>query len=191
MPIVRKRKSQYSKYKQFRISSPLLTRIVLGILMLLLIGIFVKIKLVVFLIVITAFNSWLAGFQLKRGFPTDLELSTFATVQVTMAFDIKWGIFTAVFTKLIASLWTGNLIADHFFMILTYLFAALVTWIVGGNILILGIAIVILNAIIMYFISKNILGIDVTANLSYTGTNLIFNLLVFSIFSLPIFNILN
>jgi len=47
----------------------------------------------------------------------------------------------------------------------------------------LGLGIVIMNCILMWFISQNILSLDPTSNLSYTGTNFIFNFLVFSIFS--------
>jgi hypothetical protein len=69
-------------------------------------------------------------------------------------------------------------------MIATYINAALIASFFGaGNVLVLGFVIVIINSVLMFLISKNMLGIDITANLSYTGTNLIFNLLTFSIFT--------
>jgi hypothetical protein len=179
-----KTKAPYSKVKAFKLSSPFVTRALLVIIFLLLISIFINIKLVLFLAFAIVFNSLLQQFQLKRGLPTDFEVSTFATVLVTLVFGIGWGIFIAVFSKLIASIYTGNVVADHFFMIMTYLNAAILTSLLRGMpIIALGLLIVAINAIVMFTISKNILGIDFTANMSYTGTNLIFNIMIFLAFS--------
>ena len=130
----------------------------------------------------------LQSFQLKRGLPTDFEISTFASVLTTIVFGLGWGIFIAIFSKLIASIYTGNIVADHFFMIATYINAAILAGIFGNgaNVLVVGLIIVVVNSVLMFFISKNVLGIDITANMSYTGTNLVFNLLVFSILSEPV-----
>jgi hypothetical protein len=137
------------------------------------------------------FNGTLERFRLSKGLPTDFELSTLSTVLVTMAFGLPWGIFNAVFTKLITSISTGNVLADHFFMIATYINAALVTFVFRStNVFYLGIAIVLVNAVIMFLISKNILGVPPHENISYTASNVIFNFLVFSIFSELIFRLL-
>ena len=191
MTLFRKTKSEYSKARQIKINSPLATRIIIVLIVLLLLSFIINVKLLLFLVIITGFNAWLAGFQLRRGFPTDLELSTFATVLTTIAFGIQWGLFIAVFSKLFASISTGNLVADHFFMIITYLNAAVITAVFGGmNVFTLGLIIITINAVIMFLVSKEILGLDPTSNLSYTGTNLVFNFLVFSIFSEIVLSIL-
>lgn len=184
MALIKTTKSQYSKVKSVRLNSSLVSRILIGTIVFIILSIFVNIKLVLFLILAAVFNSMLQTFQLTKGLPTDFELSTFTTVLVTSVFGLKWGILNAVFSKLVASIYTGNIVVDHIFMIATYINAAIISSIFGGtNVLLIGVIIVLINAVLMFLISKNILGIDITANLSYTGTNLIFNLLTFSIFT--------
>ncbi len=182
MQIINQTKSQYSKLKQFNIKSPLVTRILLVALSLVIISFFVNVKLIIFLVVAVSFNAWLANFQLRIGMPTDFELSTFATVLVTLSFGIKWGIFIAIFSKLFATLSSGSLLVDHFFMMATYILAAVVTALFPlKNVFLLGMVIVLINCILMFMISKNILGLDPTSNLAYTGTNFVFNFILFSI----------
>ncbi len=192
MKVIKKSKSKYSKVKQLNLTSPLVARIFFSLVVLLVLSLLgFNIKLLLFLIISIVFNAMLANFQLKRGFPTDFELSTFSTVMVTLAFGLPWGIAIAIFSKLIASIYTGNVLADHFFMILTYINAAILAFLFSSlNPFIIGMIIVTINVVIMFFISKNILGLDITSNLSYTGTNFIFNFLVFSIFSEVVYNLL-
>lgn len=185
-------KSQYSKLKEFRINSPFFSRIIFGTLFLIILSFFVNLKLIFFLIFAAIFNSLLQRFQLQTNMPSDFELSTFTTVLITAAFGLKWGIINAIFSKLVASIYNGSVIIDHFFMIATYINAAVLTSILGSsNLVFNGLIIVIINCIIMFFISKNILGIDPVANLSYTLTNLIFNAIIFSVLAQPLFFILN
>ncbi len=192
MGLIKKTKAKYSKVKQLKLDAPVVSRALFVLISLIFISIFIDIRLVVFLVAATMFNAWLADFQAKRGFPTDFELSTFSTVIVSSTFGLKWGIFIAIFSKLFASIFTGNLLADHFFMIMTYINAAvLASFIHAGSILYLGMGIVIVNAVLMFLISKNILGLDITSNLSYTTTNVLFNLIVFSIFSELVYSIMS
>ncbi|MEM2131268.1 MAG: hypothetical protein QXR96_01970 [Candidatus Woesearchaeota archaeon] len=191
MKIIKPVKSQYSKLKEFRINSPLLSRILIGSIFLLILSFFVNVKLIFFLIIAAVFNSVLQRFQLQTNMPTDFELSTFTTVLITASFGLKWGIVNAILSKLIASIYSGSVIIDHFFMIATYINAAFLTTIFGtANILFTGIIIVVINCILMFLISKNILGIDPVANTSYTITNLIFNSLIFSLLANPLFFLL-
>lgn len=192
MKVIKKAKSRYSKVKQINLTSPLVTRILFGLVVLLVLSLLgFNVKLLLFLVISIVFNAFIANFQLKRGLPTDFELSTFSTVMVTLAFDLRWGIIIAIFSKLIASIYTGNVLADHFFMILTYINAAILAFLFTGlNPFLVGMIIVVINTIIMFLISKNILGLDITSNLSYTGTNFIFNFLVFSIFSKVVYGLL-
>ncbi|MFH2020523.1 MAG: hypothetical protein ABIJ34_03860 [archaeon] len=184
MNVIKTTKSRYSKVKQFRITSPIITRILVVLVLLFLISRFINIKLVLFLILVIFANISMENVRLRANLPADFELSTFSTVLVTMAFGLQWGIFTAIFSKLFTSFATGNVLADHIFMIMTYINAALIASLFSAaNVLTLGLIIVVINCILMYLISKNILGLDITSNLSYTLTNLMFNLLVFSIFS--------
>jgi hypothetical protein len=193
MKLIKSTKSQYSKIKSIKLNSPLFSRLIIGSFILLMIKLLfgIDIKLMIFLILAAVFNSMLQTFQLARGLPTDFELSTFSTVLISARFGLGWGILNAILSKLVASIYTGNIVVDHFFMIATYINAALIASFFGaGNVLLLGFVIVIINSILMFLISKNMLGIDVTANLSYTGTNLIFNLLTFSIFTEVVYKLL-
>ena len=194
MTIIKKTKSKYSKVKQIKIASPLVTRILVGVVLLFLTSIILNlsIKLILFWVFIIFVNITMENARLRANLPADFEFSTFSTVLVTVAFDIRLGIITAIFSKLITSIATGNVLADHIFMILTYINAAVWAAIFGGvvGILPLGIMIVIMNCILMWFISQKILGLDITSNISYTGTNLVFNLLVFSIFSQLFYNLI-
>jgi len=197
MVLFRRVRSKYSKVPKLKLTSPFMVRFIIVLTALFLLSLFVdNMAIPIFLIVAIGFNTWLADFQGKAGMPTDFELSTFTTVLVTVSTNsLKWGIIVAIGSKLFASIFTGNLLADHFFMMLTYINAAIWTRIFGHmagvNILVLGLIIVIINSVLLYLISKNVLGLDIAANMSYTGTNLVFNLLVFSIFTIPIYNILN
>ncbi|MBN1502943.1 hypothetical protein JW930_05345 [Candidatus Woesearchaeota archaeon] len=173
------RKIEKRHYTQI-LRGKLFQRILIGTILILLLSIFVDIKLVIFLSIAVAFNAYLALFQLKRGLPTDFELSTFAAVLTTMAFGIKWGLFIAIFSKLIASIYSGSIIVDHIFMIITYCIAALATHVFRFvNVKALGMAIVVMNCIIMFLVSHNVLRLDPTTNISYTSTNFVFNTLVF------------
>lgn len=184
MTIIKKTKAKYTKVKQFKITSPLVSRILFGLIILLLVSLFVNIKLIIFLIVVIFTNITMENFRLRANLPADFELSTFSTVLVTISFGWKWGIVTAIFSKLITSVATGNLMADHFFMIVTYLNAVIwATLFKTANVFALGMVIAAMNCVIMWMISKNALGLDPTSNLSYTGTNFIGNFLVFSILS--------
>jgi len=185
--IIKKTKSKYSKVKQFKITSPLVSRIFLGIVILLLTSLILKLslKLIMFWVFIIFVNVTMENARLRANLPADFELSTFSTVLVTVVFGWQLGVITAIFSKLITSLATGNLLADHFFMIVTYLNGAIWAFLLKGmfGIFPLGMIIVTMNCILMWMISKNIIGVDITSNISYTGTNFVFNFLVFSIFS--------
>jgi hypothetical protein len=191
MTLVNKTKSKYSKLRQFNFNSPLVSRILIVIISLAILSIFIKIKLIILLVAATVFNAWLANFQLRIGMPTDFELSTFATVLVTLSFGINWGIFIAIFSKLFATLSSGSLLVDHFFMMALYVNAAIITAILGfSNVFLLGMIIVLINCVIMFFISKNLLGLDVTSNLAYTLTNFVFNFIIFSILGNLVYGLL-
>ncbi|NTV23807.1 MAG: hypothetical protein HGA85_05540 [Nanoarchaeota archaeon] len=181
MKLIRRIKEPYSKVKGFKINSPLVSRALIVLIFLILLKIIgVPIQLIMFLVGAIFFNAWLQTFQLSKGLPTDFELSTFASVLVTATFGWKWGLFIAIASKLFACIYTGSLLVDHFFMMSTYINAVLMTLLLGsGNILVTGFIIIIINCILMFMISKNILGIDITANLAYTGTNFIFNSIMF------------
>lgn len=190
MKIFKAVKAQYSNAKAIKLNTPLVSRILVISIILLIASFFVNVKMLAFLVTATLFNTWLAGFQIKRGLPTDFELSTFATVLVTAVFGIKWGIFIAIFSKLFACIATGSVVVDHFFMIGTYIIAAILASVLGGMpILVLGILIVTVNCVIMFLISQNI-GVPITANLAYTVTNFIFNFIIFSIFSQVVLGLL-
>ena len=128
MKIIKRTKAQYSKIKSIRLTSPFFSRIILGSLILLIIKLIfgIDIKLMIFLILAAVFNSMLQSFQLARGLPTDFELSTFSTVMVTLNFGLGWGIINAILSKIVACVYTGSILADHFFMIATYLNAAVI-----------------------------------------------------------------
>ena len=184
MTLVKKTKAQYTKVKQLKINSPLISRILFGFILLFIVSLFVDMRLVIFLVIVISTNITMENFRLRANLPADFELSTFSTVLVTIAFGWKWGLVTAVFSKLITSIATGNVLADHFFMIMMYINASVwASLFKSVNVFGLGMAIVTMNCIIFWFISKNILGLDPTSNLSYTGTNFIGNFVVFSIFS--------
>ncbi|MBT3464163.1 hypothetical protein HOD20_01820 [archaeon] len=148
---------------------------------------FINPKLAIFLFVTTAFNAMLQKFILKTGVPADFELSTFATIIATMGFGLKMGLLVAILSKFIAMVATAYMIADHFFMMFTYIMAAILTSIFisispGIDPLTLGLTIVIMNNALMFFMSAKIMRLDITSNLSYTLTNFFFNLVVFSVF---------
>jgi hypothetical protein len=173
------------------LSKATLQRILLSVVIILVLSIFIKVQVVIFLVIAIFFNAKLAKFQISKGLPTDFELSTFMTVMVTLAtHDLKLGLVVAVLSKLIASIATANILADHLFMILTYIIAATIAFFVGGEPQGIGLTIVVIDCALMFLISKNILGLDITSNFSYTMTNFFFNLTVFLILARPVYSIL-
>jgi len=180
------KKEQYKKvgkrkYQQL-FGGELMKRVLIGSILLVIASVVLKIpfKLLLFFITVVMFNAKLVLFQGQRGLPTDFELSTFGSVLVTVTYGWRWGLFWAVGSKLFASIYSGYIIADHFFMMFTYCVAVVLASAFSGvPILTLGLIIVFINAGLMFFISKNILGLDITSNMSYTGTNLMFNVVVF------------
>jgi hypothetical protein len=158
---------------------------------LLIVSQFIPYKLVIFFTLASLFNTSLQKFVLKRGLPADFELSTFLTVLTAMAYGLKYGIIVAILSKLVVSVGTSYIVADHFFMIVTYVLAAVISFVFrGGDVLFVGLVVVVINCIVMFIMSKNILGIDITSNISYTGTNFIFNSLVFLLLSRLIFPVI-
>lgn len=181
-----KKKTTYKKvgkrkYQQL-FGGKIIQRILIGSILLVLASVIFNIpfKLLLFFIIVVMFNAKLVLFQGQKGLPTDFELSTFGSVLVSMTYGLNWGLFWAIGSKLFASIYSGYIIVDHFFMMFTYCIAAIIaSSMPNAPVMILGISIAILDSTIMFFLSKNVLGLDITSNLSYTGTNLIFNIVVF------------
>ena len=174
------------RYSQI-LKGALVKRVLFGSIAILILSFFMDVKVLIFFILAIVFNTYLYAFQLGRGLPTDLELSTFSTVLITTTYGIKWGLITAVLTKLIACIYSGSVLVDHMFMILTYLNAAVLAMVFSFvNTTTLGLIIVVINCIIMYFISKYMLSLDFSINLCYTGTNLVFNFIVFLVLTEPV-----
>ncbi|MBU0757589.1 MAG: hypothetical protein KKF44_05970 [Nanoarchaeota archaeon] len=164
-------------------SIDILKKVIMGLVILFIASFYINPKILIFVALAIVFNAKLVDFQFKRGMPTDLELSTFSTIVITQAFGLKWGLFVAVSTKLIASFYSGGMLADHFLMIFTYCLAAVAaSFFPYANTFTLGIIITIMNNIILFGMSMKILNLGITENIAYTGTNFCFNIVVFSIF---------
>ncbi len=159
--------------------------LILGFITLLAVSFFIPIKLVIFLILSAIINAFFAKFNLYNGMPTEFELSTFSTVLITAVFGLKFGIFNALMSKLVANIYTGSFIVDHIFMISNYCFAALLTDVFAFDIVYLGILITLVNNLIMFFVSKYLLNISLPSNLSYIFTNIFSNICLFLSFAQP------
>jgi hypothetical protein len=190
--LLKKTMYKFAPLGAYKLNSPLISRILISTIILYILNFFINVKVLIFLIVAIITNASMERFRLNTGgWPTDFELSTFSTVLVTLAFGIKWGIVAAIFTKLITSISTGNVIPDHFFMIGTYILAAIITVIFGGsNVFLIGMIVTTINCIIMFTLSKNVLGLPIHQNLSYTISNFIFNFIIFSILGQIVFKVL-
>lgn len=157
-----------------------------GLFIMLILSFFVPIKFIIFLVISTFFNAIVAKFNLMNGLPTEFELSTFSTILISSVYGLEFGIFNAIMSKIIANLYTGSFIVDHIFMISNYCLAAYLAHILIFNIVYVGIIITLLNNILMFTISKYILGITLPSNISYAFSNSIMNICLFLAFAEPI-----
>lgn len=140
-----------------------------------------------FMTLLIVLNALVLSIERRTGFSSDIELSTFSAVLVTMAYGLKWGILIAISSKLIACFYNALFRIDHLFMIGGYIIAAIIAHLIPG----IGpmwvgfIAIIVVNAYI-YFISKYVTMLSDFEIWVYGMSNVIFNFLVFSIFANPL-----
>ncbi|MCM2326151.1 MAG: hypothetical protein NDI94_06825, partial [Candidatus Woesearchaeota archaeon] len=133
---------------------------------------FINIKLVIFICLCTAINTWVVLLQAKNGLPTDVEFSTVSAVLGAMLFGITIGIFLAIFTKLFTSFIKGKFIVDHFFQVASYCIAALIAFYLHSpNVSSVGLWITLVTNIFMFMVSKYVIPVSIVDNLAYTLTN--------------------
>lgn len=146
---------------------------------------------IIFVIVFSAVNAFILSVERKTGIAHDMEFSTFSCVLFTRAYSLQWGLFMAFFTKLVADIYNSNFRVDHLFMVLGYSAAAVITYLFpSANIMLLGFLIVIIINIYIFFVSKFITMLSPFEIFMYGSSNIIFNMLIFSILSVPVLNLM-
>lgn len=165
------------------------THYIIGFVLLLLLGFLIDLKPIIFLIGAVALNTVLAINLMKISIPCDFELCTLSSVIGTTLFGIKFGILVAILSKLVPSIIRGKIILDNFFQIISYVIAGIVA-LPFSNIVIAGIFASFIANVFMYFVSQYFLGLSPFDNLIYTGTNMMGNLVFFSVLAAPIYFII-
>ena len=169
------------RYKKFNVDKRIFLVFLLAILLSFIF------KQVIFIVIFSIINALLLSIERTTGISQDIEFSTFSSVLFTRVYGLKWGLFMAIFTKFVANLYNSTFRIDHLFMIVGYSIAALITHSLPGvNIMWVGIIATIVVNIYIYVVSKYITMLSMFEIVIYGSTNLIFNLLIFSIFSNPV-----
>jgi hypothetical protein len=173
------------RYKKLNIDRRVLFILLLGVLLSFLF------KQIIFVAIFSAINALLLSIERRTGISQDIEFSTFSCVLFTRAYGLKWGIFMAFFTKLVANIYNSNFRVDHLFMIVGYAIASIITFLLPGtNIMWIGFIVTIIVNIYIFFVSKYITFLSMFEIVMYGSSNVIFNLLVFSILSNPVLGLM-
>ncbi len=171
------------RYKKLNIERKWL---VLG-LFLAILSFFVNIWPIVFLGIFCIANSILLSIDRYVNAPLDLEFSTFSSILMTISYGLKWGIATALLTKIAAIIYNKRFTMDHVFMMIGYSIAALMANILSGNsvssIVLIGIIATLATNLWIVFVSKFITGLSPYEIFMYGSSNIIFNAVLFIGFS--------
>lgn len=168
------------RYKKLKIDKRVLILILVGWIL----SFFINLKIVLFASFFIISNAILLSIDRYIQMPVDIEFSTFAAILFTLAFSLKWGIFIGIATKVGAMMYNANVRADHFFMIGGYVMAAVIANLLRGmNVVTIGIITVLIVNTYIYLVSKYITNLYPFEILMYGGSNIIWNLILFSGFS--------
>jgi hypothetical protein len=159
-------------------------RIILGGIIFILVSFFINIFPIVFLILFSIANTAILSFKRYFDAPVDPQLCTFASILMTMQYGLTYGLITAFLTRFVSMIYNKKIKIAYFFMISSYMVAALFTEVINSdNVVLLGIIVTIISNIYMVFIRKYVTQYSNFEVISYALSDLIFNSVMFIGFS--------
>ncbi len=145
---------------------------------------FIDLIPIFFVTLFTVGNTLMQSFKRYVDPPIDIELSTFSSILITIEYGLGYGLMAAFFTKFVQMLYIRKIKMAYFFMISSYMVAALfANFFSALNIVTMGIIVTIISNFYLAFIRKFLLGYAPVEILSYAVTNIIFNIVLFIGFS--------
>lgn len=145
---------------------------------------FVDIWPIVFITIFTVANTAMLSFKKYFDPPIDIELSTMAAVLITIKYGLVYGLIAAFFTKFIQMMYIKKIKMAYFFMMSSYMVAALfANFFSGFGVVNLGIIVSVISNIYLAFVRKFLLGYSPIEIMGYGITNIIFNIVLFIGFS--------
>lgn len=152
---------------------------------------FVQIWPMVFIAIFCTLNALLLSLDRYLSLPIDMELSNFSTILITLIFGLSYGLLTAILTKFADMIYNKRVKVTYFFMISSYMIAALLAnKITGLSVVSLGILVSLLSGIYLGFVRKFVAQYSFFEIIVYGGSNFLFNMVMFIGFSQPIYNIM-
>jgi hypothetical protein len=147
------------------------------------ISFFIEVWPIVFLSLFCIGNAIVLSLDRYVSMPIDVELSTFASILMTKAFGLQWGIATAIITKLAAIIHNKKFTMDHLFMVGGYCIAAFMASILPGSLFMVGLFATLVTNIYIVFVSKFITMLSNYEIFMYGSSNVLFNVVLFIGFS--------
>lgn len=145
---------------------------------------FINIWPIIFLILFSIGNTAILAFKRYFDAPVDPQLCTFAAILMTMRYGLTYGLITAFITRFASMLYNKKIKMAYFFMISSYMVAALFADIIKtNNVVLLGIVVTIISNIYMVFVRKYVTQYSNFEVISYAASDLIFNAVMFIGFS--------
>ncbi len=144
----------------------------------------IDIKPFIFLILLCFLNTLLLLYDRYVELPIDIELSTFSAVLMTLKFGLNWGIAAGVLTKLAAIISNRDFNKNSIVSLSAYALVAVLANIFRGlPFLTLGIIIAVLINLYVILFSRFILFMSNYEIAMYSISNVIFNIIVFIVFT--------
>lgn len=144
----------------------------------------VDIKPFLFLIVLCILNVILMLYDRYVELPIDIELSTFSATLMTIKFGLFWGILAGLLTKIVVIISNKDFNKNSIFSLSAYALVAVFANILKDiHFLTLGIIIAFLVNFYVFLVFKFLLFLSDYEIFMYSSTNIVFNIIVFIIFS--------
>jgi len=145
-----------------------------------LLSFFIDIMPILFITFFTVANTAMLSFKKYFDPPIDIELSTFASILITLEYSLFYGMIAAFLTKFVQMMYITKIKMAYFFMISSYMVAAFFASVfLGLGIVTLGIIVTIISNIYLAVVRKFLLGYSPIEVLGYGITNFIFNSVLF------------
>jgi len=151
------------------------------------------VKLIIFILIITISNTFMRFYKRALpGIPLEFELTIFSTVLIGIAYGIWPAIFIAIFSSLCADFLNQNIMSPFSLVSLgTYILIALVSpFLSSSNIFVIGMVIVVIANLIIFFGNIAMGYHDQIKNFAYSATNIFFNYFLFKYLAVFILGLL-
>jgi len=179
--------SNKNKQKKFEINK----KYVIILLFVWLLSFFIEIWPIIFITFFCIVNAFILSFDRYLNAPVDIEFSNFATIIISFNFGLTYGLITAFFTKFADMVYNKRFKITYFFMISSYMVAAIfANMFQTMEIVSLGLIVIILSNLYLGLIRKFITQYSLFEVLTYGISSIIFNMVLFIGFASPISGIL-